>query len=339
MRFGPVPLEQAEGAILAHSMGFDGQRLRKGRVLSADDLSLLRKAGLREVTVARLDPGDVLEDEAAEVLARAVVPDPAGARLKMGRAFTGRVNLHAVGPGIVDLDAAALARFNAVDPSITVATLAPFARVSEGMLVGTVKIIPYGVAGTAVAAAAGAARDSLRVLPVSRRSAGLILTQVPGQKESLARKGEDAIALRLEALGMALAETRLVAHRTEVIAAALPDLKGEIALILTGSATSDMHDTGPEAVRRAGGRIERVGMPVDPGNLLFLGELGARPVIGLPGCFRSPALNGADWVLERIACGLKVTAGDIGAMGVGGLLMEIPTRPQPRERRRAAEHG
>jgi molybdenum cofactor cytidylyltransferase len=76
-------------------------------------------------------------------------------------------------------------------------------------------------------------------------------------------------------------------------------------------------------------------MPVDPGNLLFLGDLDGRPVIGLPGCARSPALNGADWVLERIACGLPVSDDDIAAMGVGGLLKETVLRPEPRAGRDA----
>ena len=105
---------------------------------------------------------------------------------------------------------------------------------------------------------------------------------------------------------------------------------------MTGSATSDLHDVAPEAVRRAGGQVERFGMPVDPGNLLFTGRIGTRPVIGLPGCARSPALNGADWVLERLACGLEVGDDDIAAMGVGGLLKEIPLRPQLREPRKTA---
>jgi len=69
---------------------------------------------------------------------------------------------------------------------------------------------------------------------------------------------------------------------------------------------------------------------VDPGNLLFIGRHGSRSVIGLPGCARSPALNGADWVLSRIVCGIAVKGADIAGMGVGGLLKEIPTRPQPR---------
>jgi molybdenum cofactor cytidylyltransferase len=77
--------------------------------------------------------------------------------------------------------------------------------------------------------------------------------------------------------------------------------------------------------------VFRFGMPVDPGNLLFHGRQAGRPVIGLPGCARSPALNGADWVLERYACGLDVSDRDVAAMGVGGLLKEIGLRPQLRE--------
>ena len=84
-------------------------------------------------------------------------------------------------------------------------------------------------------------------------------------------------------------------------------------------------------MRRAGGHVARFGMPVDPGNLLFHGALATRPVIGLPGCARSPSLNGADWVLERYACGLQVTDADIAAMGVGGLLKEIAQRGHPRD--------
>ncbi len=333
MEFGTVPLAVAEGAILAHSLGVAGARLRKGRRLVAADIAALAAAGIAEVTVARLGPGDTGEDAAAAAIAAALVPDAAAAGLALTEPFTGRVNLNATGPGIVALDTAAIHALNRIDPAITLATLPEHARVAQGALVGTVKIIAYGVAAEALRAACDAARGAIRVRPVTVRSAGLILTRVAGQDGKLARKGEAAIAARLDQLGMTLAESRLVPHETAAIAAALAALAGEMALILTGSATSDLGDTAPEAVRRAGGTVSRFGMPVDPGNLLFLGALGARPVIGLPGCARSPALNGADWVLERLACGVAVGPDDIAAMGVGGLLKEIPIRPQPRERR------
>lgn len=331
MEFGPVAVDQAEGAILAHSVMLNGQRLRKGLVLTEGDIARLRDAGIGQVIAARPGPDDVPEDTAAARLAAALVPDPAAAGLALTDPFTGRVNLNAVAPGIVLLDAAAVHALNRIDPAITLATLAPFARVSAGVLVGTVKIITYAVPQAALARAEALAQRAIRVQPVVRRSAGLLMTDVPGQEDKLIAKGRRAVEARLRALGMDLAGVATVPHDTGTMARALADLPGEMLLILTGSATSDLYDTAPQAVRAAGGTVARFGMPVDPGNLLFHGSLGGRPVIGLPGCARSPALNGADWVLERLACGLALTDDDIAAMGVGGLLKEIPIRPQPRE--------
>jgi molybdenum cofactor cytidylyltransferase len=79
--------------------------------------------------------------------------------------------------------------------------------------------------------------------------------------------------------------------------------------------------------------VIHLGMPVDPGNLMMLAQLGEVPVIGVPSCARSPKLNGFDWVLARLMADVPVTAQDIMAMGAGGLLAEIPTRPAPREGR------
>lgn len=333
MRFGPVPLDQALGAILAHSHPGAEGRLRKGTVLTAADLAALAAAGCAEVVVARLDPGDLDENTAAARLAASLVPDPAGQGLTLSPASAGRVNLHAAAPGVVLLEAGAIHALNRVDPAITLATLPPLCRVAKGTLVGTVKIISYAVDGAALSRAGDLARAALRVAPVRLRDAGLVLTQVPGQDPKLNAKARRVIAGRLAALGMALADCREVPHDEAAIAAALADLPGEMALLLTGSATSDLHDTAPQGLRRAGGQVLRFGMPVDPGNLLFLGQLHSRPVIGLPGCARSPALNGADWVLERLACGLTVGDDEIAAMGVGGLLKEIPSRPHLRENR------
>lgn len=328
MKFGPAPLAQAEGTILAHSIKLATGRLRKGAVLTAADLAALQAEGLAEVTVARLENGDLTEDAAASALASALVPDAAAAGLRITEAFTGRVNLIATGPGVVQLDAAALQAFNRVNPMITIATVPPWQQMAAGGMVATIKIISYAVPGADVATAADRARGSIRLRAPVIGSAGLVVTNIPGGPDNA--KGVKAIRGRVEALGMDLAELREVPHQADALARALGDIAGEMRLILTGSATSDVQDVAPMAVRQAGGRVERFGMPVDPGNLLFTGEIGGRPVIGLPGCARSPALNGADWVLSRVACGVPVTDDDIAEMGVGGLLKEIPTRPQPR---------
>lgn len=330
MQFGPVDTQLAEGAILAHSLPVEGGRYRKGMVLGPADVGHLLACGVARVTVARLGPDDLGEDVAAARLAACLVPDGC-AGLARSAAFTGRVNIHATAPGLLGVDAGRVHRLNRIDPAITLATLPPLTRVEPGMLVGTVKIIAYGVEISAMERALAAAHGALTHHPVAHRRASLILTEVAGQPPALRDKGRRAVAARLAALGMGLSGVQVVAHDTAALTAALARADGDMVLILTGSATSDLHDCAPEAVRAVGGTVARFGMPVDPGNLLFLGTLGGRPLIGLPGCARSPALNGADFVLERLACGVTVSDDDIAEMGVGGLLKESPARPHPRE--------
>jgi molybdenum cofactor cytidylyltransferase len=331
MEFGPVALKDAEGAILAHSVPLPDGRLRKGHVLDRAALAALAAAGYAQVTVARLAAGDMAEDAAATRLSAALVSDPASQGLDLTPAVTGRVNLVARWPGLLEVDAAAILRLNRPCPEITLATLPHLARVEPGQMCGTVKIISYGLPGALIEQACTSVASPLRVRPVVLKDASLILTQVPGEDPKLARKGRKAIELRLTRLGMTLAQVETVPHDEAAVAEALQRSTGAMVLILTGSATSDSHDTAPQGLRRAGGQVLRFGMPVDPGNLLFLGTLGPRPVIGLPGCARSPALNGADWVLERLACGIVVSSEDIAAMGVGGLLKDIPARGRLRD--------
>ncbi|MBM1556846.1 molybdopterin-binding protein [Sulfitobacter mediterraneus] len=326
MKFGPVPLSAAQGAVLAHSVAVEGSRLRKGRVISQADVAAMQAAGLKEIIVATLDANDVAEDTAAEALAAAILGQADG--LTATRPFTGRVNLIADGPGVAVLDVAALEAINAVHPMITIATVPPWQQMAKGGMVATIKMISYAVPQKALNAAVAAARaGAIRLAQPQIKTASLIITEISG---GVGDKGRTAIAGRLEALGVDLIETVMTAHQTMPLAEAITQAQSDLVLILTGSATSDIDDVAPAALRRAGGQITRFGMPVDPGNLLFLGDLAGRPVIGLPGCARAPALNGADWVLSRVACGIAVSSADIAGMGVGGLLKEIPTRPMPR---------
>lgn len=332
MKFGPVAPAEAEGAILAHSLGLPNGRLKKGRALSAADVAQLREAGVESVTVARLEPGDVMEDEAAARISAALVPDPDGQRIMIAAPFTGRCNLFAEAAGTFAIDADAVRALNTIDEAITFATLADNARVTRRQMLGTLKIIPYALPGEAVerAEALVRGRQVLAVHPVTARNARVILTRTAGMKDAVIAKSAEAVRRRLVALDIAEVDERVVAHETGALAAAIAEGGVDLTVILTGSATTDRGDVGPAALVAAGGTLTRVGIPVDPGNLLFLGEAAGRPVVGLPGCARSPRLNGADWVVQRLACGLTVGADDLAAMSVGGLLKEIASRPEPR---------
>ncbi len=329
MKFGPLPLAEADGAILAHTVACKDGTIRKGTVLTADHLAQLRAAGVREITVARLCPEDATEDAAATALGACLaVPG-----LTVAGAFTGRVNLMAEAEGIVRVDGDAIAGVNGLDEGLSLATLADYARVGRGQMVATVKIIPYGIAASAL----DAAKDILQMPPIRLHPfkggrAQLVMTRTPGFRDKLIAKGETAVRARVEAIGYTLADVATVPHDEASVAAAF-DPDADLILILGASATSDRADVAPAAVSREGGAVERFGMPVDPGNLLFLGRLGDAHVVGLPGCARSPALNGVDWVLERLAAGIAIDSAAIAAMGVGGLLKEMPGRPEPRQRR------
>lgn len=330
MIFGAIPVSEAEGCILAHSLLVGGRKWPKGHVIDRADLDTLRAAGIPCVVAARLEPGDVAEDPAAARLAQAVI----GSGLRAGTATTGRVNLHADTDGLVVIDAAGVNRLNTVSEAVTLATVAPWQPVTARTMVATIKIIPFAVPETVLAAALPAS-PLLRVAPWRGLRAGLVQTRVHGTKDSMLAKTTEATARRLKSCGARLIAEERCAHRTADVAAALTALRAvgcEVLLLVGASAITDRCDVLPSAVVAAGGGVVHLGMPVDPGNLLMLADWDGLPVLGLPGCARSPRLNGADWVLWRLAAGLAVGPGDIMGMGVGGLISDVPGRPMPRAR-------
>jgi molybdenum cofactor cytidylyltransferase len=341
MKFGSHALNDALGAILAHSIVVGSGTLKKGRTLSADDIAALRAAGHSTIVAARLEPDDVSEDDAARRIAAALT----GANVTAQAPFTGRANLFAAAAGLVQFDAERLIALNAIDERITIATTGANERVAKAQMIATIKIIPFAVPETVLARAdAIAANATLSVAPFTPHPAALILTEVAQTKPNILAKRARVIADRLDNLGSTLAATCTVPHDATRVAAALQDAANRghnPILIFAASAIVDRGDVVPAGLIKAGGTIERLGMPVDPGNLLLLGRLGNADVIGIPSCAASPKLNGFDWVLERTLAGVAIASSDIARMGIGGLLKEIPTRPQPRagEDNRARDDG
>lgn len=332
MRFGPTPLDEAEGAFLAHALRVGGAAFKKGRRLSAEDVELLRVNGFADVVAARLEPGDVDEDTAAARIAAALT----GEGLTAGAAFTGRVNLFAQVHGLLTIDAARIDRINAIDEAVTVATLPSHMPVAPRQMIATVKIIPFAAPDAAVSAAEAVAREVAPLVvvhPFRARPVALIQTRLPGMKDSVLDKTVTVTAERVSTYGSRLLPDVRVAHEPAALAAAVTATVRDgagLVLIAGASAITDRRDVLPDGIERAGGTVEHFGMPVDPGNLLLLAHVGDVPVLGLPGCARSPKLNGFDWVLQRLLADVPVGRADVMRMGVGGLLAEIPSRPLPR---------
>lgn len=339
MKFGPVSVGESVGAILAHSTRLEGRIIKKGTVLNADHIAAIADAGIKQITVAVLEAGDVTEDEAAAAITEALT----GTGVHAGRAFTGRCNLIANAHGVLVFDREDLDRLNLISESVTVATAPAYEVVGEGQLIATIKIIPFAVSSAvldAVIAIANSGPPMISVAPFQARKTGLILTRLPGMKESILDNTVKTAQARIEAYGSSIASVIRCEHDQGKVASAIKEIAGdgcEMVFIFGASAVVDREDVLPAAVVEAGGCVDHFGMPVDPGNLLFIGSALDRPVVGMPGCARSPKLNGFDWVLWRLLAGIEVTARDIMLMGPGGLLKEISERGQLRANQNGAK--
>jgi molybdenum cofactor cytidylyltransferase len=332
MKFGAIAVADAVGAVLAHGLSTGDAMFKKGRVLSSSDVAILTAAGVAHVTVAQLEAGDVHEDEAARALAFAVCGQGAVAQ----QAFTGRANVHAAWAGLVIVDTARVSAINHLHESLTIATLPSWHTVLPRQMLATIKVIPFATPRVVLDEALRLAAEGplVKVRAMQRKAVSLIITKLPQTKPSIIAKSEQSIRDRLSALGVGLTSVSVVAHAQASVSAAVRHQRqagADCILVFGASAIVDRGDVIPAGLVDAGGSVEHLGMPVDPGNLLMLGQHGEVPVLGVPSCARSPKRNGFDWVLERVIAGIHVTGGDIMDMGAGGLLAEIPSRPRPRE--------
>jgi len=339
MKFGPTPIAESEGKILGHNIaGVDGRRLlQKGRVLTTVDIGLLRDLGRSVVYVASLGKKDVGENDAALRVARAM----AGNGLQLASPSRGRVNVLARDTGVLRVDARRLALINGCS-GITLATLYSETAVQNRKIVATVKVLPFAVPDATVSAAEKIAAESgpiihLDALPA--RQVALILSGSPSAKDRILKRFDPPLRARLE---------RLKATITAVEFVPLEDTQGELLLaqrlreqvaagtdliILAGeTAIMDAQDIAPRAVERAGGEVFCYGAPVDPGNLLLLAYINNVPVLGAPGCVRSPKRNIVDILLPRLLVGDRLTGEEVFSWGHGGLLEDVRERPYPRRK-------
>ncbi|MCF6196174.1 MAG: molybdopterin-binding/glycosyltransferase family 2 protein [Emcibacter sp.] len=336
MKFGEFPLSQALGATLAHSVRLPSGLLKKGHILTQSDIQSLTENDISRVMVAIFGPDDMTEDKVATHIAGHIC----GAHITCAEAFTGRVNLYAAADGLVTIDVTAVDGLNHMDEAITLATVSPHAVVRKGQMVATVKIIPLAVKNEIVTQVTAQITTGLINLhPFQPQKILMIQTELAGGQEKLFAKSRKVMAHRLAEYGADITDEVRCPHREADLSNLLAnriDGGQDMILIMGASAITDRRDVIPAAITAAGGEVIHYGMPVDPGNLMLLAKLKGKWVLGLPGCSRSPKLNGIDLILSRICAGQEVTGPDIMNMGVGGLLSEYPGRPQPREPRKGA---
>ena len=326
MYFGQVKVNECVNSILAHTVTIDGKKFLKGRIISKEDQEYFVKNNLEYLICAKLAKKDIHEDNAANILAKMFNNNT----LALEKAFTGRANILANESGLLVINEEKIRKFNKISNSITIATLQNNCIVHKGEMIATIKIIPFSIMEKSIKTIEKInLKKSIQVQTYKAKKCALLLTHFNQENIKLNNISQKRIKERLDPLNCSINIIKTCEHNSNDITKNIKKFAEkdiDLILILGSSAIVDIRDKIPEAIVNSGGKIIRFGMPVDPGNLLLLGKIKNTPIIGLPGCARSPTLNGFDWVLERLLSGNAISNNDISDMGVGGLLKTINKR-------------
>ena len=331
MQLAEFATTDCTGLVLAHRQNFVGSSLAKGTVLTDQHVAALIAAGVEKLVCARPDHSDIHEDDAAARLAALLSPK----NFDFSMAATGRVNIKVPQQGLIRYDREVIRKINEIDERITFALVQHNQLLVAGQMAATLKIIPFFVPETSLQKIEDLVANSpaFSFHPLRQARVALIQTRIDGQADRLFAATKNVTVARLQVLGCDLVASHICRHNRQEVAELIiscTQTGAEIILVCGGSAIIDRQDELPQAVVMAGGAITQLGLAVDPGNLLMFAKIGKLPVIGMPGCARSPKLNGLDWVLQLILADIEMTRAEFADMAAGGLLMEIASRPLPR---------
>jgi molybdenum cofactor cytidylyltransferase len=324
MIFRRVSLERAEGHILGHNVSHAGRRtLKKGRRLGQAELAEIAGTGISSVYVAELEPTDVPEDTAAKRIGEALA-ERAG--LLPRAAHGGRVSLLAGARGVVSVQSELLLSLNLLS-GVTLATVPSHSVCLARQTLATLKVIPFALPEATVARAEQlAAGGVLSFRALTPRRVCVLVSGSEGRRERLLAAYRPPLEQRLAGLGthaVSFEYLALTAEPEASLAAAIVqqlDSGVQLLIIVGETATMDVDDVAPQAIRRAAGEVLVVGAPVFPGNLLLLGYRGGAAILGAPGCVRSRARNVVDLLLPRLLVGERLGQREVAELGHGGLL-------------------
>lgn len=310
------------GAILTRDLRIAGQRWRKGRRLSADDLLAIGTADPGPaVTVLIAEPGELHEDDAAIRLARAV----AGPNLEIRGPNESRLDLVAASDGVVTVQVADLERINRLDP-LEVFTVFDGQIVQRGDLVASVKVAPHVVDASIVEAGARIAgfgsNPIVSVAAFVPRAVGVIVKETV--RGTARERFERSIRAKVEGLGSRIIDIVYVEDDPDAVETAVDRFSrgaDTADLILTaGSASTDPTDAFFTAIAALGGRVVRRGVPSHPGSMLWLARVGGTSILGLPTCGAYSKATAADLLLPRLLAGEPASERTVARLGHGGIL-------------------
>jgi len=326
-----IKLKDAVGITLAHDITeirpgeFKGPAFRKGHTVCDEDICHLQRLGKNHLYIIDLDEGEIHENEAAAILARAL----------SGKGIVwkndpreGKIALLADQDGLLRVDSAALADFNMVD-EVMCASLHNNTVVKRGEQVAATRAIPLTMKRESIEQAAAIASrngSALEVQPFRHTKAGLLVTGSEVYHGLIEDRFAPILMEKIESLGSEVKAVDFAPDEAETIARVIrSDLeKGCELILLSGGMSVDPDDVTRHGIKLAGATEMYYGAAALPGAMFLLAYLGKVPLLGVPACGLHHKITALDLILPRILVGERVGKRDLALLGHGGLCRDCP---------------
>ena len=330
MFFGKVKTELSLGGILSSSIEIykDKNKIKisKGTIINKNLLDLLLLNNVEHIKCAKLDDDEIDENLSVHEISKKIIASKKS-NIIIQDPKNGRCNLVSSVDGVIVFQPNQLFSINSVTNDIGIASLKAFSKVKKNQIVASIKAIPFGIKKNNLQNIINVCQECFKILPFQKKNIHLIQTTNQNTRAKVLEKTLEVTKDRLSSCGNKKIVEKKCSHEIKSICEQLKKSVNEdadIILIFGTSAISDINDTIPQSIIEINGTILRLGMPVEPGNLILLAEIEISKkhisIIGMPGCARSKKENGVDWILWRKLCDLKISSDDINHMGNGGLL-------------------
>ena len=330
MFFGKVKTELSLGGILSSSIEIYKNKkkikISKGTVINKNLLDLLLLNKVEHIKCAKLNDDEIDENSSVHEISKKIIASKKS-NIIIQDPKNGRCNLVSSVDGIITFQQNQLFSINSVTSDIGIASLKAFSKVEKNQIVASIKAIPFGIKKNNLQNIINICQECFKILPFQKKNIHLIQTTNQNTRTKILEKTLEVTKDRLSSCGIKKIVEKNCSHEIKSICAQLKKSVNEnadIILIFGTSAISDINDIIPQSIIEINGTILRLGMPVEPGNLILLADIKISKkhisIIGMPGCARSKKENGVDWILWRKLCDLKISSDDINHMGNGGLL-------------------
>ena len=107
------------GDILAHSIFLKVGRIRKGKIISQEDINLLLQDGIEHIYVGIFDNDDLDENYASKKIAEAICVDG----VALSPTYSGKTNITSKYDGLIEIDEEKVFELNRLSGNVAVSTL------------------------------------------------------------------------------------------------------------------------------------------------------------------------------------------------------------------------